>query len=52
LTTGTGHHVEERSAVTDVAALGEVRFEQRLDHRVLHSPLAGRPDQPVGVEDA
>ena len=43
-------HRRERRPVGQVAAVGEVRLEQRLHHGVLHALLTRQPDDPVGVE--
>ena len=43
------NNVDERRAIADVPALGEVGHEQCLDDCILATMLVGQPDEPVCV---
>ncbi len=47
---GFGCDARQHLPVAEVSARHEVAAKQPLDHRVLDAPLAGKPDEPVGVE--
>ena len=40
----------QHGGVTDIVAIGEMRGEQRLHHRVGRAEAGGEADQPVGVD--
>ena len=49
LQTSFDNHVDERLAIADVSALGEVCSEQCLHDGILTTLLVGKPDKPMGI---